>query len=133
MTGPIPPSFAALSNLESLVLSFNNFDGPTPEYIASLPINDEGDISTNCFETQGVPLPVATALDNKFPGWTSQYNCRANIVLEGQLEAQLTPGSCTNYQITYENIGPQVAKNVKIGQLFGPQITVQSSIPSYAT
>lgn len=114
--GPLPASFASLTGLTNLVLSFNNFEGPIPSYFADMPItNDHTDISTNCFETNVTDSNLSDALDANFGGWHSQFNCRANVEVTGNiLGTGLVAGSCSTYQISYENIGPQTAKNLKI-------------------
>lgn len=130
---PLPSSFSALTGLTNLVLSFNNFDGAIPTYFADLSIS-EGDITTNCFDTNVTDTGLLTALDNNFPWWDKQYNCQTNIDMSTSIGSSgFSAGMCTPYTLLYENLGPQIAKSLKIGQIFDAPLIVSWSTPSYAT
>lgn len=42
-------------------------------------------------------------------------------------------GSCSTYTISYENLGPQKAIDVTIGQTFDDGLVVSGSVPPYST
>lgn len=129
--GHLPPSIQNLGALTNLEISFNHFDGSIPQSFTGL---TDGDISTNCFDTTSVSGTLYTSLQTHVPGWDNQYNCRSNIALTGSISGSgLMAGSCSTYTISYNNLGPQTAKNVIIRQLFDSHVTVSGSVPAYAT
>jgi cysteine-rich repeat protein len=133
ITGPFPPSFEALTNLSEFQIRFNNLDGDIPPYLAAMQL-DEGKfaIEANCLNTDVTDPDLLALLTENSPGWNNQLNCRANIKISTETEnSSLAAGQCAPYTIHYENLGPQQAINLTIGQAFGDNITASGSVPPY--
>ncbi len=134
LTWPIPDSIASLTNLQDFVVHFNNLEWPIPTFLADLQL-DQGkfQIESNCLDTDVSDSDFLSYLQDNAPGWNNQLNCRANIQVEASLDEDLTAGSCSLYTISYENLGPQKAIDVEIGQIFDENLILSDSIPPYST
>ncbi len=115
-------------------MHFNNLEGPIPTFLGDLQL-DQGkfSIESNCLDTDVSDNDFLSYLQANAPGWNNQLNCRANIQVEASLDDDLTAGSCSVYTIAYENLGPQKAIDVEIGQIFDENLVLSGSVPPYST
>lgn len=133
LTGPFPASFSLLTNLNDLKVRFNNLDGEIPPYLANMQLNEwKFAIEANCLDTDVQDPALLALLTDNSPGWNNQLNCRANIHISWEsTDDSLEAGQCAPYTIHYNNLWPQKAINLKIGQVFAENVVASWSTPVF--